>query len=207
MMDVNRELMWGGRFRTLIFWVYDDMDILGPRLDRRIDKMIEVSFTIPLDPEMHCSENVSVIVSGWVVGRDQITPSSSDEDLRNGRASRPRRGYLPIDRQVPIPPNSTNCSPPPSFTGYKEFSHISTSDLHPLYPLFAPAVERMKLSTRQYAKKQIKWIKNQLIPAVRRARELGGDVSVYLVRGGESLDAVRVCGGTSWSLISVGGSG
>lgn len=31
-----------GRFRTLIFWVYEPMQTLAPRLDRRVDKMIEV---------------------------------------------------------------------------------------------------------------------------------------------------------------------
>jgi tRNA dimethylallyltransferase len=31
------------RFRTLVFWVYEPMDTLKPRLDRRVDKMIEVS--------------------------------------------------------------------------------------------------------------------------------------------------------------------
>lgn len=31
------------RFRTLIFWVYEKMDELRPRLDRRADKMVKVS--------------------------------------------------------------------------------------------------------------------------------------------------------------------
>lgn len=30
------------RFRTLIFWVYEPMGTLRPRLDRRVDKMLEV---------------------------------------------------------------------------------------------------------------------------------------------------------------------
>lgn len=32
------------RFRTLIFWVYEPMETLRPRLDRRVDKMLEVCF-------------------------------------------------------------------------------------------------------------------------------------------------------------------
>lgn len=32
------------RFRTLIFWVYEPMETLKPRLDRRVDKMLEVCF-------------------------------------------------------------------------------------------------------------------------------------------------------------------
>lgn len=30
------------RFRTLIFWVYEDMEYLKPRLDRRVDRMVQV---------------------------------------------------------------------------------------------------------------------------------------------------------------------
>ena len=30
------------RLRTLMFWVYDDLEKLAPRLDRRVDKMVEV---------------------------------------------------------------------------------------------------------------------------------------------------------------------
>lgn len=32
------------RFRTLVFWVYEPMETLRPRLDRRVDKMLEVCF-------------------------------------------------------------------------------------------------------------------------------------------------------------------
>lgn len=46
-------------------------------------------------------------------------------------------------------------------------------------------LERMKLSTHQYAKSQIKWIRKQLLPAIKDARSLGGEVEVYVVRGGE----------------------
>lgn len=37
----------------------------------------------------------------------------------------------------------------------------------------------MKLSTRQYAKKQVKWIRNRLIPAINAANELGPQVGGY----------------------------
>lgn len=28
-----------------MFWVYDDLEKLAPRLDRRVDKMVDVSIT------------------------------------------------------------------------------------------------------------------------------------------------------------------
>jgi tRNA dimethylallyltransferase len=69
--------------------------------------------------------------------------------------------------------------------GYKEFSCLDL-DNDPLSdPQFGDMLERMKLSTYQYARSQIKWIKKQLLPAVKEARSLGGDVQVYVVKGGE----------------------
>ena len=47
-------------------------------------------------------------------------------------------------------------------------------------------LDRMKISTRQYAKSQIKWIRKQLLPATREARSLGGEVGVYVVPGGKA---------------------
>jgi tRNA dimethylallyltransferase len=34
------------RFRTLIFWVYEPMDTLQPRLDKRVDKMLAVGLSL-----------------------------------------------------------------------------------------------------------------------------------------------------------------
>lgn len=53
-------------------------------------------------------------------------------------------------------------------------------------PAFGPMLDRMKLSTHQYAKSQVKWIRKQLLPAVREAKSLGGEVEVYVVQGGEA---------------------
>lgn len=52
-------------------------------------------------------------------------------------------------------------------------------------PSFDSMLDRMKLSTHQYAKSQIKWIRKQLLPAIKEARSLGGEVEVYVVRGGQ----------------------
>jgi tRNA dimethylallyltransferase len=39
----------------------------------------------------------------------------------------------------------------------------------------------MKISTRQYAKKQISWIRNKLMPAVKEANAQADTVSLYLL--------------------------
>jgi hypothetical protein len=51
-------------------------------------------------------------------------------------------------------------------------------------------VDRTKLSTHQYAKSQIKWIRKQLLPAVREARAVGGDVQIFVVQGGVAGEPV-----------------
>jgi len=49
--------------------------------------------------------------------------------------------------------------------GYKEFdSYLSSPE--PSEKAFKAAVEHMKLSTRQYSRRQISWIRNKLLPAV-----------------------------------------
>lgn len=57
-------------------------------------------------------------------------------------------------------------------TGYREFDRYidlqGTAESQNVYEL---AVESMKRSTRKYAKRQVSWIKNKLIPAVLRVNE------------------------------------
>jgi len=37
------DLILRDRFRTLIFWVYQPLEKLRPRLDKRVDQMLRVS--------------------------------------------------------------------------------------------------------------------------------------------------------------------
>ncbi|KAF9532375.1 tRNA isopentenyltransferase [Crepidotus variabilis] len=50
--------------------------------------------------------------------------------------------------------------------GYREFCSYLDA---PNEETYQEAVERMKISTRQYAKRQVSWIRNKLIPAVEAA--------------------------------------
>jgi tRNA A37 N6-isopentenylltransferase MiaA len=62
--------------------------------------------------------------------------------------------------------------------GYKEFDAYLTS---PTDLLFREAVDLMKLSTRQYAKKQISWMRNKLLPAVLQANAEELTTPLYLL--------------------------
>ena len=56
--------------------------------------------------------------------------------------------------------------------GYREFdSYVELQDTGELQTAYDLAVESMKRSTRKYAKRQVSWIKNKLIPAVLRVNE------------------------------------
>ncbi|KAG1801783.1 tRNA isopentenyltransferase [Suillus subaureus] len=78
--------------------------------------------------------------------------------------------------------------------GYKEF-HDYLASAEPSEKVFASAVEQMKYGTRQYSKRQIRWLKNKLLPAIYSANG-GGDhaaalLPVYL------LDATEL--GDQWT--------
>lgn len=58
------------------------------------------------------------------------------------------------------------------FAGYREFNrYIELQDTAESQAEYRLAVESMKRSTRKYAKRQVSWIKNKLIPAVIKVNE------------------------------------
>lgn len=75
--------------------------------------------------------------------------------------------------------------------GYKEFAAVSlptpnaTSD-----PAYASALERTKISTHQYAKSQLQWIRKQLLPVISDVRKQGAEAFVYVVPGGPDGEVV-----------------
>lgn len=72
-----------------------------------------------------------------------------------------------------------------SFTGYREFDYyVELKDTAESQTAYGLAVESMKRSTRKYAKRQVSWIKNKLIPAVLRVNEgppMGQMTSFFLL--------------------------
>ncbi|KAG5645032.1 hypothetical protein DXG03_007211 [Asterophora parasitica] len=64
--------------------------------------------------------------------------------------------------------------------GYKEFHDYLTAS-EPSEKGFDAAVEHMKVSTRQYAKRQVGWIRNKLLPAVNTANAEEAVTPTYLL--------------------------
>jgi IPP transferase len=78
-----------------------------------------------------------------------------------------------------------------SFAGYKEFhNYLTTSE--PSEKEFSLAIEEMKQSTRQYAKRQISWIRNKLLPVIHAANtdyaDDGPPCPTYLLDATGTLD-------------------
>ncbi len=65
-------------------------------------------------------------------------------------------------------------------SGYREF-HGYISSPNPSEDTFNLAVENMKISTRQYAKRQVSWIRNKLLPVIKVANATEETVFPYLL--------------------------
>ena len=70
-------------------------------------------------------------------------------------------------------------------TGYREFDqYLASPDSTESQSLFQTAVEAMKQATRRYAKRQVSWIRNKLLPvvnAVNGIRGAQGDTPLFLL--------------------------
>ncbi|KAK4690005.1 tRNA dimethylallyltransferase, partial [Tremellales sp. Uapishka_1] len=150
------------RFKTLIFWVYEPIETLRPRLDSRVDRMVENGLLREIAELRAIAESIYGSTDAvdhtegifQAIGRFPVNDKAYDE-------------------------------------GYKEFAQLPLPQSCPeSSPRFAQMLERTKLSTHQYAKSQIKWIRNQLLPAAREARALGDQVEVYVVPGGPAGEGV-----------------
>lgn len=73
--------------------------------------------------------------------------------------------------------------------GYKEFRPylssrpVDSTEIDQTDEKFICGLEAMKCSTRQYAKKQVQWIRRQLIPLIEKVErdEAGGEVTIVLL--------------------------
>ncbi|TDL19610.1 tRNA isopentenyltransferase [Rickenella mellea] len=147
------------RYRTLVFWLYADSDALNPRLDLRVDEMVEQG----LLQEIRSFNNPASSGSVEVDAPDSPNPELSSQKNKTDYT-------LGIYQSI----------------GFKEF-HAYLSSPDPSPTLFTQGLVDMKHNTRKYAQRQIKWIRNKLLPAAQAANsksrgECGSDVvSTYLL--------------------------
>ncbi|GAA5976534.1 hypothetical protein JCM10908_005534 [Rhodotorula pacifica] len=136
----------GPRFRTLIFWLFAENESLHPRLDRRVDKMIERGLLDEIDELWQ------------IANRPGAEPTNYSKGIYQSIGYKEFEPYLSRKHRDPS----------------------QTLDTDPdLRRLFEQGLQEMKSSTRHYAKRQVKWIKTKLLPAVRASG--GGEVEVFLL--------------------------
>ncbi|KAL8286463.1 hypothetical protein RQP46_004480 [Phenoliferia psychrophenolica] len=138
----------GSRFRTLVFWLYAEPEVLNARLDARVDKMLELGL-------------LEEIESLWSTPAKDADGNEVPVDYTRGvYQSIGYKEFEPfLSQRAALSPDADASTPPDK--------------------LFLEGLERMKLSTRQYAKKQVKWVKQNLVPAARAVST--NDVFVYLL--------------------------
>jgi tRNA dimethylallyltransferase len=136
------------RFPSLVFWVHASKDVLYPRLDGRVDRMLE---------------------KGLFSEVRELALFKEDYETRTGTTVDQSRGIW-----VSI--------------GYKEFLDYQDAlseqslPLSGLEQLKATAIEKTQAATRQYANRQIKWIRIKLLTALIGA---GQQNKVFLLDGSD----------------------
>ncbi|KAG0165712.1 hypothetical protein DFQ28_008383 [Apophysomyces sp. BC1034] len=141
------------RFKSLIFWLYADPAKLNPRLDERVDKMIDTGL---FDEIQDLRKRV---VEGAVK-----TPGQENEAYQRGVWQ--AIGYKEFD---------------PYFSAYEMQGKDENMDTD-LGNIKDQCTEKMKMVTRRYAKRQVQWIRNKLLPTISKS---GNDVVVYLLDAGD----------------------
>ncbi|KDQ11644.1 hypothetical protein BOTBODRAFT_177046 [Botryobasidium botryosum FD-172 SS1] len=142
------------RYRSLIFWLYAKPEQLNPRLDARVDKMLQQGL---LD-EIKTMRSIAIALNGQ--SEEALTVNT---DYTQG-----------IFQSI----------------GYKEFDeYLSSSD--PPEELLQASLDQMKHATKKYAQRQVKWIRDRLLPAVNNTHTDDPPVLVL-------LDATEL--GDKWDL-------
>ncbi|KAH8108186.1 tRNA isopentenyltransferase [Cristinia sonorae] len=150
------------RYRTLFLWLYAKPEVLHPRLDVRVDEMMQRGLLQEVK-ELTELANDSISIS-----QEHTGESTQETDYTLG-----------IYQSI----------------GYREFSQYLSSPHTPMREkTYANAIERMKISTRKYAKKQVRWIRNSLLPMVNAVN--GTEVERQIVPA-YLLDATEL--GDSWN--------
>ncbi|KAF7359448.1 tRNA dimethylallyltransferase, mitochondrial [Mycena sanguinolenta] len=142
-MSEQSETLPKPRYRTLCLWLYAEPSVLNPRLDSRVDAMMERGL---LD-EVRSLHSLA-------------QQPTSDIDYTLG-----------IYQSI----------------GYKEFHGYLMAPSR-TEKAFNEAVDNMKLSTRQYAKRQISWIRNKLLPAINTANIEDKIMPTYLLDATDTGD-------------------
>ncbi|KAI9105908.1 IPP transferase-domain-containing protein [Phlyctochytrium arcticum] len=160
------------RYKSIIFWLYSDPDALYPRLDARVDDMIQRGLFSEL-LAMRAKVCAGEVVGGHkamqsiepAYGMQKEAAESSDSDSESFSKTNYTRGILQA-------------------IGFKEFDKY-LNGLESLTPNSGneaiegyrlEGIQEMKRATQQYARRQVTWIKNKLAPRTLQIMDLEREV-------------------------------
>ena len=123
-----------GPWETLLLWVYTDPEVLKPRLDARVDKMLETGLMAEVR-DLHAYLKAQ-------------RAAGADVDLTRGIWH--SIGFKEFQRYLEAADEAT--------------ASASGNDEKTLEALKAAAVEDVKTATRQYGKYQTRWIRRKIVP-------------------------------------------
>ncbi|KAJ2557586.1 tRNA dimethylallyltransferase, mitochondrial [Coemansia sp. RSA 1933] len=141
------------RFPTLLFWLYAETSVLNKRLDERVDKMVERGLF----------DEVSQLAKD-LTDTNSLGGSSGDFSLGIKQAIGFREFEAYLKARAAAPDAEDNGC----VRGDAEL-------------LKQRGLEDMKTSTRRYAKRQISWIRNKLIPECRATAEKSKTAHAYIL--------------------------
>lgn len=155
---------WDGKpLRILFLWVWADKAVLDDRLNARVEKMI---------PRGLLDE---------IQALRRIARGGGSPDVDYTRGIFQAIGYKEF-RPFLDALDEHNAAQGESLSQ----SQRPLKDLPDrIQSLFQRGLEDMKTATRQYARKQIHWISNQLMPEVRKRQAAGHDVQIAIFDTGD----------------------
>lgn len=142
------------RYKALVFWIYSDSEKLNPRLDDRVDQMIDTGLF----------DEIKDLRNHVVQGNVKMPKGFELEKYQRGLWQ--AIGYKEFD---------------PYFVALEQ----GNTDKVELDKIKLECTDRMKAATRRYAKSQIKWIKNKLVPTALNSKN--NQVVVYCLDAGGML--------------------
>ncbi|KAL5970585.1 tRNA dimethylallyltransferase [Taenia solium] len=153
---------------SLIFWLDCESSVLKPRLDERVMKMMQRGLIRELD-EFLVAAAKSLLPNGPVVNEDGTVNEMA------------KKALFKLANEGLLPSVGTEhwCRGVLQSIGFKEFEDFlqlspSERDSANGQMMLNEAIERMKTATRQYARRQLRWINNRFL----RRPALGG-IPVY----------------------------
>ncbi|KAJ2509613.1 tRNA dimethylallyltransferase, mitochondrial [Coemansia sp. RSA 2049] len=151
------------RFPTLLFWLYAEKDVLNKRLDERVDKMVERGLFDEVSQLAKDLNDASGAVSGGP--KDDFSIG-----LKQAIGFREFQHYLRTIEAIAADVQDADGGSDGRTAAEEEAESLKDEGL-----------VDMKTSTRRYAKRQISWIRNKLIPECRETANKSTNAHAYIL--------------------------